>query len=74
MTRFAVVIDKPAGAETVLKAHGTALMINTALRAAGGKRNAAEHGENEVMHYVKRTKRQRSIVESVINHGERKWI
>lgn len=36
MTRFAVVIDKPAGAETAIKAHGTALMINTALRATGG--------------------------------------
>lgn len=37
MTRFAVVIDRLAGAETAIKAHGTALMINTALGAAGGK-------------------------------------
>lgn len=51
--------------------------------------NAAEHSEDEVMHYVKKTKknkpeptahakaqrrRQRSIVESVINHGDRKQI
>lgn len=103
-----MVIDKLAGAETAIKAHDVALMINTALRAVGEEKkwnllrqpnketqaaaprsggNAAEHGEDEVMHYVKKTtknateptmhakaqrRRQRSIMESIINHGDRK--